>query len=138
MKRTNDWQEILGAWVEKAQRTPFQWGQFDCALMAADAVQSMTGRDPAETFRGRYDDADSASQEIAAQGFDGYEDMGDALLGPVVPNDEARVGDISLLNIKPYGHTFAVDMGTHLLVACKTGRLLPKDGLKIVKTWRIE
>jgi hypothetical protein len=35
-------------------KTPFAWGTRDCALFAADAVESITGVDIASEFRGKY------------------------------------------------------------------------------------
>jgi Domain of unknown function (DUF6950) len=39
---------------------PFTWGKNDCSLFAADAIQSFTGVDLAEDFRGKYSDEASA------------------------------------------------------------------------------
>jgi hypothetical protein len=35
-------------------KTPFAWGNNDCATFAADAVESITGVDIADDFRGKY------------------------------------------------------------------------------------
>src|SRR5579885_53129 len=40
--------------------TPFQWGANDCALFAADGIESITGVDIAADFRGKYTDEESA------------------------------------------------------------------------------
>lgn len=45
-------------------RTPFIWGQHDCALFAADGVQAITGVDIAADFRGKYSDESSALEAI--------------------------------------------------------------------------
>lgn len=39
--------------LERA-REPFAWGKNDCALMAADGIERMTGVDIAADFRGKY------------------------------------------------------------------------------------
>lgn len=44
--------------------TPFTWGENDCCMFAADAIQATTGIDIAADFRGRYNDADSALAAI--------------------------------------------------------------------------
>jgi hypothetical protein len=41
-------------------KTPFAWGQHDCALFAADGVLAMTGVDIAADFRGKYTNEASA------------------------------------------------------------------------------
>lgn len=43
---------------------PFEWGTNDCALLAADGIQAMTGVDIAADFRGKYHDEASAMQAI--------------------------------------------------------------------------
>ncbi|HEV2463539.1 MAG TPA: hypothetical protein VGT04_07030 [Acidobacteriaceae bacterium] len=41
-------------------REPFAWGKNDCCLFVADAIQSFTGVDLADDFRGKYSDEASA------------------------------------------------------------------------------
>lgn len=45
---------------------PFTWGENDCCLFAADAIQSFTGVDLADDFRGKYIDKASALAAIAS------------------------------------------------------------------------
>jgi len=40
--------------------SPFIWGQNDCCLFAANAIESFTGTDIADDFRGKYTNHDSA------------------------------------------------------------------------------
>lgn len=47
-------------------RTPFVWGEHDCALFAADGVKAITGVDIAADFRGKYADEVSALASIKA------------------------------------------------------------------------
>lgn len=46
--------------------SPFKWGQNDCALFAADAIQAITGVDIADDFRGTYKSEKSAMKAIAS------------------------------------------------------------------------
>lgn len=41
-------------------KQPFVWGQNDCCLFAANAIQAFTGVDLADDFRGKYTDEASA------------------------------------------------------------------------------
>jgi len=50
--RLADWPERLAAFLESRRTMPKQWGQNDCALFCADAIQAMTGVDPALELRG--------------------------------------------------------------------------------------
>lgn len=45
--------------------TPFQWGENDCCMFAADAVKAITGQDIAGDFRGKYTDQASAFHAIS-------------------------------------------------------------------------
>jgi len=54
MMRLKDWQSRFAALVAGARARPFEWGTHDCCLWAADAVQALTGRDPAAQWRGTY------------------------------------------------------------------------------------
>lgn len=47
-------------------KTPFAWGQHDCALFAADGIQAITGVDIAADFRGKYSDEVGAMATIKA------------------------------------------------------------------------
>lgn len=60
--RSRDWETRLHAICQERKRTPFVWGQHDCALFVADCVQAMTGQDLAAECRGRY----SSKEEAAA------------------------------------------------------------------------
>jgi Domain of unknown function (DUF6950) len=42
--------------LEEHAKTPFKWGEHDCALFAANGIQAITGTDLADDFRGKYTD----------------------------------------------------------------------------------
>lgn len=68
MKRKESWPEDLHEFFESRATAAFTWGINDCCIFAADAIQAMTGEDPATEFRGKYTDeagAAAAKQEIA-------------------------------------------------------------------------
>lgn len=44
----------LGAYLRAAARTPFVWGEDDCALWVAGWITLRTGHDFAAPYRGRY------------------------------------------------------------------------------------
>ncbi len=70
--RLPDWKPRLIAWLSEVVRAPFRFGQHDCALFAAGAVQAMTGRDPAARFRGRYRTLRGGLRILRAAGFDDH------------------------------------------------------------------
>jgi len=65
--RFEDWPSRLFALVEARKQTPFAWGSHDCCLFACDAVQAMTGTDPAAPLRG-YESKEEAEALIAEYG----------------------------------------------------------------------
>ena len=66
--RFYDWQERLDAAMNRAKSQMFSYGEFDCALFAADCVQAITGADYAAELRG-YD-----SKVAAYRVLDGTEE----------------------------------------------------------------
>lgn len=63
--RTEGWEKRLAALLEAARARPFVWGEWDCCLAAAAAVEALTGVDPASAWRGRYTSEDAARALIA-------------------------------------------------------------------------
>jgi hypothetical protein len=65
IKRLQEWDTThLHQFVLSRRSTPFAWGSHDCCLLAADAIQAITGVDIAADFRGRYSDQASAFAAI--------------------------------------------------------------------------
>ena len=55
LKRTEHWAtRELDSFLKSHAHTTFQYGALDCCLLAADAIQAMTGVDIASDFRGKY------------------------------------------------------------------------------------
>lgn len=68
LKRHDDWEERLSVYLDRVADEPFKWGSHDCALFAADCVLAMTGADPAEAYRGKYDTARGAAEALREHG----------------------------------------------------------------------
>lgn len=92
--RRADWQLRLAAFVQERASMPFEWGRNDCCLFAADAVQAMTGGDPAAPMRG-YSSALGAQRLIEEAG--GLLELVSQYLGDPVSPHMAGVGDVVLL-----------------------------------------
>jgi hypothetical protein len=67
LKRHENWPARLGAAIEAARVRGFEWGKNDCCLFAANAIQAMTGIDPAAGFRG-YASARGAAARLKEYG----------------------------------------------------------------------
>lgn len=60
LTRTESWVRQFHSFLLARAPMPFAWGSNDCSLFAADAIQSFTGIDLANDFRGKYTDEASA------------------------------------------------------------------------------
>lgn len=65
LRRRQNWPERLSDVIAYYRAKPFEWGRLDCALFACNCILQMTNIDPAEWFRGRYDDEASARAAMA-------------------------------------------------------------------------
>jgi len=65
MQRKHSWQSELHNFIANAVTHAFVWGEHDCCLLIADAINALTGVDLAEPYRGKYDDAHSAVKLIS-------------------------------------------------------------------------
>lgn len=66
--RLPDWPDRFAAAFDAAVARPFEWGVHDCCMMASDIALAITGRDPAELWRGTYSTEAGAEAVIAAAG----------------------------------------------------------------------
>ncbi|MDF2603503.1 hypothetical protein [Sphingomonas sp.] len=68
MHRKPDWDARLAAYLEPLRARPFVWGEHDCCIFAAGAVEAMTGVDPMPEFRGRYRTAIGSARALRRYG----------------------------------------------------------------------
>lgn len=54
MTRHHDWESKLDEFLNGNSGRAFKYGSWDCCLFVCDAIQAMTGVDPATAFRGGY------------------------------------------------------------------------------------
>lgn len=64
------WEKRLVAVTEAHINTPLVWGKSDCLLTACDAIEAMTGIDPAADIRGKYKSKAGAYRLIKQRGYD--------------------------------------------------------------------
>lgn len=89
------WRVALVDFIAARIAVPFSWGHQDCCLFAADAIQAITGTDPAATFRGTYHDAKTAARVMFSLG--GLEAIADKYAGPRIGTEQVQMGDIGLV-----------------------------------------
>ncbi len=92
--RYPDWAARLHAALLARRRTPHQWGQFDCALCAADLVAAMTGEDFGARWRGTYSTEEEAETLLKMVGWGDLAGLADAHLPRRL--ERPRRGDVVL------------------------------------------
>lgn len=133
LKRLPDWECRLSELVTQRLYEPFVWGVNDCALFAADCIEAMTGRDPAQSVRGLWGSQGEAVRVIARQGgLGGFV----SLLGfAEIPPLFAQRGDL-VLHRRDGTDALAICLGPHLAGPSDSGLLF--FGLDIgVRAWRV-
>ncbi len=135
VRRRQDWPLRLIAWLESVRERPFEWGAHDCVLAAADAVQMMTGEDPAKAYRGLYSSKREAVVILAEHG--GLAAMVTAALGPQLQFVKmAQRGDLVLVDTPGEGPAISVVLGAEAAGPGKNGAVFtPMAGWKTA--WRV-
>jgi hypothetical protein len=131
--RCPDWQTRFAACLAQRWARPFEWGQQDCALFAADGVLACTGVDPAADLRGQYDSALTAMRVLELHG--GLAGIAASRLGPEIAPALAQPGDIGLV-INDGRECLAVCSGPMWLAPGASG-LLPMPAASAFCAWRL-
>lgn len=98
LARFEDWEERLSLRLDIVADKPFAWGSHDCALFAADCVKAMTGVDPAEALRGRYDTQHGAALALREHGAGTLLKTLKAIFGEPISPHFAQRGDVVMLD----------------------------------------
>lgn len=129
--RHPDWQLRLQAFVQSRLAKPFAWGTQDCCLFVCDAIEAITGHDPAADLRG-YSTEREAARILRDHG--GVFGLAEARAGAAVPVLAAQVGDVGLLPLDGRD-TLALCGGAHWLAPGAAGLVaLPLE--TAVAAWR--
>lgn len=133
--RKDTWESDFGNWLESVRRRPFEWGKFDCALMAAECAEVITGTHPEPDLVGAYYTPWGAFKIL--HGEDGLSAMCDKHYKRV-PVPLAWRGDIVLgqFNRK---ETLMINTGADYLVMTTEGpRLAERYSIQATTAWRVE
>ena len=94
--RLPDWKPRLLAFIAETAPRPLVYGQHDCALFAAGAVQAMCGVDLAAAWRGHYATRLGGIRALRRAGFADHIDVA-ARQFEAVAVATARVGDLAVV-----------------------------------------
>jgi hypothetical protein len=67
MNRHPQWEARLHALIEKSIARPYEWGRWDCLMLAAEAAKAITGKDHARGHRVKYKSQASAYRYLKQQ-----------------------------------------------------------------------
>lgn len=67
--RYRDWSARLSRYFDEATSKEFNWGEFDCALNAAESTLAITGVDLASQYRGQYSTEEEAYELLRKNGY---------------------------------------------------------------------
>jgi len=134
----------LDAFIHERRETLFAYFERDCARLAADWVLAKTGTDPLEPLRAAGGPLEpkrllTALRYVREKG--GFQQAGEALLGPSMPGALAGRGDVVLARSggpigRVSGYCFGVCTGQHI-VAQGTTRLEFLPLTEGVAAWRV-
>jgi len=136
MTRYPDWLERLHTFVADTKDEPFSWGRNDCALFVSDCIFQMTGRDPAEPFRGKYRTEGGAYRSLRKiGGVSSLEELATKYLGAPIPVFYAGRGDVVSMKT-PTGKALGIVLGDRAAFRTPEGLCyFPREVWE--KAWRV-
>lgn len=116
IERKYTWRSDLSAYIHSVARAEFLWGQHDCALFSAGAVEVMTGVDIGSEYRGKYKTLAGGLKLLKRKGFDNHAQLA-ASLFEEIPVAMASVGDIAAIEVETGGvYALGVVQGPRIYV----------------------
>lgn len=97
VERVNDWDQRLAAVTSRHLRTASVWGESDCLLKVADAIEAVIGVDPAAGIRGKYKTEAGAAKLMRKRGFETVEDVIASMFDQTEGKLMAQRGDICII-----------------------------------------
>lgn len=117
--RVEKWDVNLTRYLNACRKRARVYGDSDCVMYAAGAVEAQTGEDFAAEHRGKYSDLDGARAYMAAHGWDDVDAVCDAYLERVDVRARRR-GDILAFE-GVAGKSLGVCIGQHAMVLTPEG-----------------
>ena len=124
-------------WIHKHKRTPFKYGEWDCALACCQFIKDMTGKDHLPNIP-PYKGEDKAYAVLDnSYGSSLINALSNHLENPIHPSKAIR-GDVGVLIIEGR-EICGIRDHHHWWVACTKGmRPIPVSMYTALKAWRIE
>lgn len=133
MQRLDDWPTRLAEFIEARRERAFSRGVSDCCMFVADAIEAMTGNDPAARWRGLYSTDKGAYRLLRDNG--GVVGLCSLVLGSPIPSALAGRGDVVLIDA-PEGEALAICLGGIIAAQSSKGVIfLPATAAKAA--WKV-
>lgn len=128
----------LRDWIKQARRKPFKWGTHDCLLAVADYVESVTGIDYADEFRGEYDTMLGAYRIINDQYDGSLMNCIGSKMGVGIHPLMAQRGDVAVIMVEGREVCAVRDIDCWWVAA--TNGVIPMmlNFTTALKAWRVE
>lgn len=120
--RLSDWRQRLISYLHAARKKPFVYGQHDCTLFAADAVQAMTGADHGAKYRGKYKTLSGGLRLLKKSGFEDNIAFVASILTEC-PAIMAQPGDVAVIDA-PDGPALGIVQGESVYAVSQSGLAL--------------
>jgi hypothetical protein len=141
MERRENWEDFLSDFICKRKDSAFKYGENDCCLFVADAVENITGVDIAEEFRGKYTSKVEAYRLLIKYSGGAVEETFKELSKNYgfheISTKYAGRGDIALVRGEMGDAVGIVDMtGERVAIPARKGLIyFPME--EIIKSWRV-
>jgi len=133
MQRLPNWPARLDRFLVGAAVRRFDYGVFDCCLFVCEAIEVMTGIDPARPFRGRYRSRAAGRRLLLSAG--GIPALAAKHGMPEIPIGQAGRGDVLLFRSMCIG--LVALSGVDALVIGKSGALTRVDATLARRAWKV-
>lgn len=117
--KLRDWKARLARYLDDVRTKPFAYGDHDCALFAAGAIEAQTGENPAKGYD--YSTLKGGLQALKANGHETHLDALKAITRPV-ERHYAQRGDIAVVDIG--SPALGVVTGAHVTLVSERGLIV--------------
>lgn len=126
-RRLEGWEERLNDALARHSTLPFSWPNSNCLHLAMDCARALTGEDPYDGTRGKYQNEAGAAKVMRKLGFRSVTEMMQGAFEPVPPA-RARRGDIGIVVQENGEPVCVVVLGSQVIGKFQTGvHRLPRD-----------
>ena len=132
--KKNNWFIDLADFIESRRHSPFVWGENDCCLFVADAVELISGIDAAAPYRRKYTTATGAARALKKYGDGSIAGAWSACFEEINPQDLGR-GDVAMVEVEG-APASALSFGNQLWIVSENGLItLPRSAA--LQAWRV-